>query len=270
MLVDRSGEWEAVWQGRDWSTDPAGSGTWSVRERGVPRSSHAGDLDASRCRALLALPSASSWRLEILEDSGRILSPRAWARVPRIDPRTGAATPAPISAPATTSEKMTGSVRLVSLDLPLAALQLDGSLRVRTKLRIRVSWTGSVRTSDGTAWKNLVDNPGGVQPRLAAAGRKFGSALNLAGGHTIAIQVGDTAPFSTQEDGFVRLKGSDIYRVLGTNGGVSWPNVALYGGSSDTVPVRNSGAPPAPGLTLIPFQKLDRNEDGILDRKSVV
>lgn len=214
---------------------------------------------------MLAMPSASSWRLEVLEDSGRILPSHAWARVPKIDPGTGKASTAPVSTPPTTSEKVTGSVRLVSLDLPLTALQSDGSLRVRTKLRVRVTWTGSVRTSDGTSWKNLVDNPGGIQARLPAAGRKLGSALNLAGGRTISIQVGDTAPFSTREDGLVRLTGAQIYQVLGIDGGVSWPNVALYGGTGDTVSVANPDTLPAPGLQLIPYQKVDRNGDGVLD-----
>ena len=37
-LVDRSGEWEAVWRGDAWKVVPVGSGAWSAEERGLPQS----------------------------------------------------------------------------------------------------------------------------------------------------------------------------------------------------------------------------------------
>ncbi|HXP89307.1 MAG TPA: C25 family cysteine peptidase, partial [Fibrobacteria bacterium] len=266
-LVDRSGQWEAVWRGDAWRAVPVGSGSWSAQNPGLPQSEHPGDLDAPRLRALLALPANSSWRLEILGDSGQILSKRNWARIPRIDPRTGKASPAPATELPTSTEKVTGSVRMVSLDLPLTALESDGTLRVRTLLHVRVSWTGSVRPVDGTPWKNIVDNPGGILPRIAgASGRRMGAGVANLGGQMLAIQVGDTAPFSTREDGVVRLTGAQIYQVTGASpGSVSWSNVALYGGTGDTVSTSNPGAPPAPGLRLLPLHRVDRNGDGVLD-----
>ncbi|HXP91785.1 MAG TPA: hypothetical protein VN931_12760, partial [Fibrobacteria bacterium] len=266
-LVDRSGEWEAVWRGDAWKVVPAGSGAWSAEVRGLPQSEHAGDLDIPRLRALLALPANSSWRLEILGDSGQILAKRSWARIPRIDPRTGKTSPAPATIPPTSSEKVTGSVRMVALDIPLAALESDGTLRVRTLLHVRVGWTGSVRPVDGTPWRNIVDNPGGILPRIAgASGRRMGAGPANLGGQMLAIQVGDTAPFSTREDGVVRLTGAQIYQVTGAGpGSVSWSNVALYGGTGDTVSVSNPGTPPAPGLRLLPLHRVDRNGDGVLD-----
>jgi hypothetical protein len=266
-LVDRSGDWEAVWRGDAWKVVPAGSGAWSAEVRGVPQSEHPGDLDAPRLKALLALPANSAWDLEILGDSGRILAKASWARIPRIDPRTGKAFPAPAAVPPTSSEKVTGSVRMVSLDFPLAVLESDGSLRVRTSLHVRVVWTGSVRPVDGTPWKNIADNPGGILPRIpGASGRRLGSNVANLGGEMLAIQVGDTAPFSTREDGVVRLTGSQIYQVTGASpGSVSWSNVALYGGTGDTVSTSNPGSPPAPGLRLLPLHRVDRNGDGVLD-----
>jgi len=266
-LVDRSGEWEAVWRGDAWKVVPVGSGAWSAEERGLPQSEHAGDLDAPRARALLALPAGSAWHLEILGDSGQILPKKTWARIPRIDPRTGKAFPAPATVPPTSSEKVTGSVRMVSLDLPLADLESDGTLRVRTQLHVRVTWTGSVRPTSGMSWKNIVDNPGGILPRIAgASGRRLGTTVANLAGQMLAIQVGDTAPFTTREDGVVRLTGAQIYQVTGASpGSVSWSNVALYGGTADTVSISNPGASPAPGLRLLPLHRVDRNGDGVLD-----
>ena len=264
-LVDRSGQWEATWQGNAWSVVPVGSGIWGVHARGFQTSPHAGDLDAPRLTATLAIPSTSSWSLSIVEDSGKILSSRTWGRVPKIDPGTGAASAAPATTPPTSFESVTGSVRLVNLDLPLASLQSDGALRVRTKLHVRVTWTGSVRAAGGTAWKNIVDNPGGIGARTSVGGRRLSSTANPLGGTTIAIQVGDTAPFTTMEDGLVRLTGAQIYQVTGRSSGLSWSNIELLAGTGDTVSASNPGTVPAPGLTVLPIHKVDRNGDGILD-----
>lgn len=268
ILDDRGGRWEASWKGGDWTILSRPSGV-AVRQFGLGHSAHEGDLDAPRLRALLAIPAGSAWNLEIVEDSGRILSSRNWARIPHMDPSTGRTSPVPASQPPSWTERTTGGIKLVSLDLPLAQLQPDGSMRVRTRLKVRATWSGTVRPADGTAWKNLVDNPGGIGPRLAARGasRAFGSLPgDPLAGQLVAVEVGDTAISGTLEDGVVRLTGAQLYQVTGmAPGSASWGNIALYGASADTVSAANAPTVPGPNLRLLPLRKLDRNGDGTLD-----
>ena len=272
VVQDVPGRWEGVWSGDRWTFGGDLARGWSVVQKGLERSAHEGDLDAPRLGALLAVPAGGAWKLEILEDSGRILSPRNWARIPHVDPATGRRSPATPTTPPDWTERTTGTVRLVSLDLPAARLLADGSLRVRTRLRVRATWTGSVRPTDGTAWRNLVDNPGGIGARsLTAASRRAGTAssypLDESGVKVVAVQVGDTSISSTLEDGVVRLTGAQLYQASGLSArSLRWRNVAVWAGSADTVPSANPGTVPSTSLHRLAVQwKAGATNDSILN-----
>jgi hypothetical protein len=271
VLEDRPGIWSAEWTGLevDESGDSAGV---VLRGRGLERSAHEGDLDAPRLGALLAVPAGGAWKLEILEDSGRILSPRNWARIPHFDPATGRRSPVPPATPPDWTERTTGSIRLVSLDLPVARPLADGSVRVRTRLRVRATWTGSVRPTDGTSWRNLVDNPGGIGARaMVGASRSAGSSssfpFDASGVKVVAVQVGDTSISSTLEDGVIRLTGAQLYQASGLQArSLHWRNVAVWTGSADTVPSANPGTVPSTSLHRLAVQwKAGATNDSILN-----
>ena len=80
VVVDRPGQWEFEWSRTDYRTDTGSDGGVRVSLRGISTSDVPGDLAAPRLQALLALPATGSWKLEVVQDSGKILAGASWSR----------------------------------------------------------------------------------------------------------------------------------------------------------------------------------------------
>ncbi len=227
----------------------------------VPASDVPGDLLAGRLTGRIALPSDAAWKLEILLDSGRTVSGGRWKRVPGWDrSKAELVDVAPRDRDGWRESRMDG-FRLLSMDFPLA-VAVQGGLRLREKLRLRLTWEGRATLPSGSVWKGIVDNPGGIRVATSLASRRARAAGAQPGGTMVTVRVGDDDLFSSLEDGVVRLKGSQIAKILG---GWAFSNIAVYSGVPDTVSSTIPDSLVAPGLRPIPIRRLDRNRDGLLD-----
>ncbi|MBK8803515.1 MAG: hypothetical protein IPN71_15945 [Fibrobacteres bacterium] len=80
------------------------------------------------------------------------------------------------------------------------------------------------------------------------------------------VSVGDKDPFTDREDGRVRLSGRVLTVATGSAPrSLSFPDLALFTGSGDTISSRPDSVPRPPGLSVIPIERIDRNKDGIVD-----
>ncbi len=268
VLVDRPGLWEAEWSSAAWTVQPRPDG--SVRYSnpfGLPPTVP-GDLDASRLSALIALPAVGDWALSIPLDSGSERSPSHVARVNRWDPARKVFVEAPPTSPATTSLETKDGFRLLRLDLPLARLQDGGKIRLTEKLRLRLEWTGSARLRSGSIWAGVVDNPGGLQ--VFSGSGAFRSlrraATDSLAGNMAVFEIGDTALFSSREDGVVRLTGKQVADALGIDvRGIRLSNIAVWSGPTDTLRSKADSIPNAPALRPIPILRRDAEHDDVFD-----
>lgn len=262
VLVDEPGRWEIEWSAKDCRVValPDGAGSYACPE--VPSSDVPGDLLAGRLTGRIALPSDAAWKLELLLDSGTTVSGGRWKRVPGWDRTTAKPIEAaPRDRDGWRESKMDG-FRLLSMDLPLA-VPAPGGVRLREKVRLRLTWEGSATLPRGSVWKGIVDNPRGIRVASAFASRRGRAGGIQPGGIMVSVRVGDSNPFSSEEDGVVRLKGSQLSKITG---GWAFSNIAVYSGISGTAPSAMPDTLVAPGLRLIPIQRLDRNGDGLLDQ----
>lgn len=88
----------------------------------------------------------------------------------------------------------------------------------------------------------------------------------LPGSTTLIVTVGDADPFTDREDGLVRVSGRTL--AMATNAAarsISFADLALMTGTGDTVSTKVDSLARAPGLTLVPVERVDRNLDGIVD-----
>lgn len=262
VLVDEPGRWEIEWSAKDCRVVALADGAGSYVCPDVPASDVPGDLLAARLTGRIALPADAAWKLELLLDSGRTVSGGRWKRVPGWD--RSAAKPvevAPRERDGWRESRMDG-FRLVAMDFPLAAA-VPGGVRLREKVRLRLNWEGRATLPNGSVWKGIVDNPGGIRVVSSLASRRGRSSAVQPGGAMLSVRVGDDDPFSSAEDGVVRLKGSQLSRI---SGGWAFSNIAVYSGIPDTVSSTMPDSLVAPGLRAIPILRLDRNRDGMLDQ----
>lgn len=264
VLVDRPGQWEIEWSGSEYAQDTLGDGTVGFRYKGIAGSDVPGDLVAPRLRALVAVPATGSWAVEILTDSGRLLEGRSWSRAKGFDRATARAIEVPARDRDGWSESRYDGFRLVRMDLPLVVPTGTG-VKLRERLRLRLAWTGAARLPAGSPWARVVDNPRGVQTATQAARRAAASGSAAFAGNLIDVKIGDGDPFASDEDGVVRLTGSQLYKASGALvGTVSFSNLAVYSGRADTAPAQNGATVEAPALEAIPIERIDRDGDGIL------
>jgi hypothetical protein len=258
ILVDRPGQWEFEWVGRDWRTSTHSDGSTILSVPGVPNSDISGDLDAPRLQGLLALPARGEWKLEVVQDSGSVRQGASWHRVP------GRRAVAAVDRSAWT-ERVVDGIRLLRMDYPLTE-SVAGGVRVRHKLRLKITWTGTASVPAGSPWARGVDNPNGIRKLDAVAPRRFAaSRANELGGAMVEVNVATTDPYSSSVDGVARLTGAQLIAAAGVAPGVSFANIAVYSGISDTATIAISDSLVAPGLKLIPIDRVDRNGDNLLD-----
>ncbi len=264
VLTDRVGLWEAEWIDSSYSSVSTDSGRFFVRSA-ASVSDHPGDLAAPRLLLTLAMPLEGEWSLEISDREQIRLAPLAWKRVDSLDSRGVRHVVAPRTPPDREITK-TGGMRLLRLDLPLSFLQSDGSLACRSRLRLRLTTTGPARPRLGTTWERLVANPGSLQRLMASSARLHARGDRLPDENTVVITVGDRDPFSESEDGVVRISGQSLYSLSSSAPrSLSFSHLALLSTDGDTLRLANDSLPPAPGLRLLPFERTDRNRDGIVD-----
>lgn len=264
VVADRPGLWEMEWNGSGYGLDTLADGTIGFRLRGVPVSDVPGDLSAPRLHALVAVPSSVDWYPEILVDSGTTLSGGPWRRAPGHDPATGRAIAVPPREREAWSTSRLDGFRLVAIDLPLV-VPAGAGVRLRQHVRLRLRWTGAARLPSGSPWAKVVDNPRGILVAGNVAARRAAAGSAAFGGSLVDVKVGDADPFSSAEDGVVRLTGAQLYKASGAlSGTVSFANVAVYAGLSDTAPAQNGAQVRAPVLSPIPIERIDRDGDGIL------
>lgn len=264
VLSDRPDHWEAIWVDSSYAAVETESGRYFVRSA-TSNSEHPGDLSAPRLLLTLALPAQGQWDLEVLDQEQLKLSARAWLRVPMVD-ASGKPHEVAASSPPERVVVQTGGIRLLKLNLPLVSLASDGSLRCRSRLRLRLTAAGVARPRVGTSWERLVANPGIIQRIAAPSFRRQATAPRLADEKTVVITVGDRDPFTEQEDGILRLRGQVLYSLSSSAPrSLSFSNLALLAGVADTVAVANDSFPPAPSLRVLPIERVDQNHDGIVD-----
>jgi len=262
ILVDEPGRWEIEWSAKECRVAVLADGARSYVCADVPSSDVPGDLLSGRLTGRIALPSGAAWKLEMLLDSGTTVSGGRWKRVSGWD--RSAAKPieaAPRDRDGWSESRMDG-FRLLSMDFPLA-VPVDGGVRLREKVRLRLSWQGRATLPSGSVWKGIVDNPRGIKIASAFASRRGRASGAQPGGTMLSVRVGDDDPFSSAEDGVVRLKGSQLSKIAG---GWAFSNIAVYSGISDTAPSAMDDSLVAPGLRAIPILRVDRNRDGMLDQ----
>ncbi len=271
VLVDRPGQWEIEWRGKDYRLDTLPDHTVAVNLKGFAPSEIAGDLAAPRLQALIAIPLGGAWKLDLLTDSGENVAGQLWHRVPRFDPKTGKAVATVAHDREGWEESKIDGFRLLRMDFPLVAGSKDGVL-LRKHLRMRLTWDGAANLPTGSVWSRVVQNPGGLRFVNPPAPRRNLSARQAdLGGAMVEVSIGDDDPFSSAEAGLVRLTGAELSKAAGlSSGGVSISNIAVYSGFPDTLPSAMGDTVVAPGLVPIAIQRIDRNGDGILDQNDEI
>ncbi len=260
ILGDRPGVWEAEWSSSGWRVENRLDGSQTLFDPAGTPPLHPGDLQASRLELLVAIPAQGDWNLSFPTDSGVPLSVPALARVLGVDPVTGkSAVESRDSRPLATVESHVG-IRILHLDLPLVKPLGEGVFRLTHRLRIRVEWTGSVSLPAGSIWPGIVDNPGGIRVRSAAARRTVAPSLALEG-RIAQLEVGDDDPFSSREDGIVRLSYEALGKVMDVSG-IDMSNIAVWSGAGDTLTSAVDSTATSPSLVPIPILRRDRDQDG--------
>lgn len=264
VVVDRPGQWEIEWSGSAYTLDTLGDGSIGFRYKGIPVSDVPGDLVAPRLRALVAVPAAGSWSVELLTDSGRSLEGRSWTRAKGFERATGRPIEVAPKDRDGWSESRYDGFRLVRMDFPLVVPTGNGVM-LRERIRLRLVWSGAARLPAGSPWVKVVDNPSGFQTATSVARRSAVAGSASFSGSLIDAKIGDDDPFTSAEDGVVRLTGTQLYKISGALAGtVSFSNVAVYAGRSDTAPAQNGASVAPPTLNAIPIERIDRDGDGIL------
>jgi len=264
VMVDRSGEWECEWQAGDYRFDTAADGSVGVVLSELGRSDVPGDLSAPRLHALLALPKDVVWKAEVVQDSSELVQGVHWRRVPGYDTKTNRPVPVPAVDREGWSQDQVDGFRLVRMDFPLV-VPAQGGVRLRRKVRLRVSWEGAARVPRGSPWAALVANPNGIRLTNPVAARAFATTAAKMEGQMVQVDAISPDPYSTSADGVVRLRGDSLIKAAGVAPGVSFRNIAVYAGVSDTLPSEMPDSIVAPSLKPIAIQHLDRNGDGLLD-----
>jgi Peptidase family C25 len=165
--------------------------------------------------------------------------------------------------------------KILHIDIRLTNAQRHSPELSRAKVRLEVSWTGSQTFPLPPLVVNTIGNPIG--------GARFGGALAMArrlsassavpalpSGPVATLTVGDVSKQNhhlvsrTDENGVVRLRVSDLKRVLGNLDGSSLRNIAVYRGPRDTLP-SVSGAITAPALIPVKVERIARNPNQLAD-----
>ena len=165
--------------------------------------------------------------------------------------------------------------RILHMDIKLSSAQRHSPALSRAKVRLEVAWSGSQTFPLPPLVVNTIGNPIG--------GARFGSAPSTARrlaaspslpalptGPVATLTVGDVSKQThhqvsrTDENGVVRLKVSDLKRVLGNLDGTSLRNIAVYRGPRDTLP-SVSGNITAPALVPVKLERIAKNPDQLAD-----
>jgi len=266
ILVDRPGRWECEWSASGHELDTATDGSIGVRIQGQSQSGVPGDLAAPRLRALLALPKNAAWHWSLVTDSGVVVAGSNWKRVQRYDSESGRFVPVAARVGEGWTENVVDGFRLLGVDFPLVE-PVAGGVRIRKRLRLKLTWDGAASVPKGSPYAKVVDNPSGIRVTNSVGARTLASsaALPKLEGQMVEVVVTGKDAFSSTGDGVVRLTGKALLAAAGLTPGVAFRNIAVYSGGMDTLTSRMTDSILPPVSRAIAVERIDRNGDGILD-----
>jgi|GEM_PF-1861911 len=265
-------QWSGVWSIGHWTCDS----TSSLRRIEAPAyhsASTPGALAVPLIEATIALPPEGTWSIRIQRDSGLFVPGASWERAPAWASDPIRSVPAPATTPAAWTETRTSEARLLRLSIPWTEFVGTGmNLSRRISVVIEMSGTGSA--SLPPALKNLVSNPvGGAHYARRAATSSLVAARGLArkalalpeGDQSLVYTVRNPAVGDPSNDRVTSITGEQIRSVLGSLAGVDFDRVAVGSGAMGPVGLFADSAIPAPGLSLIPIRRIDKDGDGVFD-----